>query len=84
MPMKFQSGFRLLNASFPLLSGSAEAYANFLFKTNPDHLTLRTDKLQRAMNVVQSNPVLRTPLLCLFNLDRLNMLTVLCEDITKK
>jgi len=59
MPVKFQSGLRLLNASVPRLSRPAEAYAYFLFKTNWDHLTLQTDKLQSAANDVQLNPVLR-------------------------
>jgi len=58
MPMKLQTGLRLSNASFPQLSAPAEAYVCFLFKTNCDHLTLHTDKTQRVMNDVQSNPVL--------------------------
>jgi len=58
MAVTFQSFLRLLNVSAPRLSLPAETCAYFLFKTNCDHLTLHTDKLQRAMNDIQSNPVL--------------------------
>jgi hypothetical protein len=59
MHVKFQSGLRLTNASVLRLSPPAEAYPYFLFKTNCDHLTLHTDKLQSAMTDAQFNPVLR-------------------------